>query len=513
MFKLKAGFKPKAGLKNNAGLVFALLMPFGNAALADISTPEQRSQLNVTLYQNGMALIQDSRTLALEAGIQTIRFQGVTPEIIADSALLVGNDLKVLERNYSFDLISLDALLKASIGKNLTLQLNGRYFGNQAGPYFVSAQLLAVQGQRMILKAQIPGEAQSKIIALPLNEYADLISFDEMPENLSESPTLSMDVQTSHAANVPTTLTYLSTGFDWQASYVADITSDNSINLAAWVSLDNNTTTPLNQARMQLLAGQVNRVTPVYKHQPQAMRMSDVMAAGVAEQENLGDYKLFTLPQPVDLAAKQKKQVSLFNAERVRVEKHYSLPVDLTYSFKRRKAEISLKLNNTQEAGLGMAMPAGIMRFYQTDHAGLRQFIGEVRVPDLDNREEYSANIGSAFGISSNNKTLRWDSAGWLQGELELINSQKKAVTAELLLQPISYGDKDQFRTTSLCETPANKNDSKLKLSLRPVTGAPKVLDVTEEGNGLCRVSVRLEADTRALFRYEYRAPAINSKK
>lgn len=499
-------------LKKYALLLLALSTP----SIAQDSTPEQRSQLNVTLYQNGMALIQDSRTLSLTSGIQEIRFQGVSPQIIADSALLAGSDITVLERNYTYDLISLEALLKASVGKKISLQLNGRYFGNQTGPYFVTAELIAVQNQRMVVKAQIPGshttgENTEKVIVLPINQYADLISFDQIPGHLSESPTLSMSVQTPHAGDLPVTLTYLSNGFSWQASYVSDITSDNSINLDAWVTLQNNTTIPLNQARMQLLAGEVNRASQPRQLRHKVQQDAEIVAmsaAPVAQLENVGDYKLFTLPRSVDLAAKQKKQVALFNSERVRVEKHYTLPINLTSNFKRRKAEVSLKLNNTKDAGLGIPMPAGIMRFYQTDHGGLRQFVGEVRIPDLDKHETYSANIGKAFGITGNNKTLRWDNAGWLQGELELINSQKKSVTTELLLQPLHHKVGKEYKRFPLCYTPKNQQESKLRLSLRPVTGKAKTTGVTEEGNGQCRVTIKLAPDSRALFRYEYRYPA-----
>ena len=493
-------------LKKMTALLLASAMP----AIAQDSTPEQRNQLNVTLYQNGMALIQDSRTLNLEQGIQNIRFQGVTPQIIADSALLAGTDINVLERNYTYDLISLEALLKASIGQQIGLQLNGRFFGNMAGPYFVNATLVAVQNQRMIIKADVPGENSQKILALPINQYGDLISFDQVPGHLSESPTLSMQVQANTAGESPVTLTYLSNGFDWQASYVSDITSETSINLDAWVTLQNHTNTALNDARVQLLAGEVNRAMPVHQLRNKMMQDAEMVAMApppAAQLENVGDYKLFTLPRNINLAAKQKKQVALFNAERVRVEKHYTLPLDLSHSAKRVKARVSLKLSNTPEAGLGTPMPAGIMRFYQQDHGGLRQFVGEVLIPDLDKHETYSANIGKAFGITANNKNLRWDNAGWLQGELELINSQKKSVISELVVQPLHYRVNKEYKRVSLCETPKGKQDAKLKLNFRPVTGGPKLVSVSEEDSGACRISVQLAPDTRSLYRYEYRIP------
>ena len=491
-------------LKKMTALLLASSMP----VIAQDSTPEQRNQLNVTLYQNGMALIQDSRTINLEQGIQNIRFQGVTPQIIADSALLAGTDINVLERNYTYDLISLEALLKASIGQKIGLQLNGRFFGNMGGPFFVNATLIAVQNQRMVIKADVPGETSQKILALPIDQYGDLISFDQVPGHLSESPTLSMQVQANAAGEAPVTLTYLSNGFDWQASYISDITSETSINLDAWVTLQNHTDVPLNDARVQLLAGEVNRAMPVHQLRNKMMQDAEMVAMAPpieAQLENVGDYKLFTLPRNISMAAKQKKQVALFNAERVRVEKHYSLPLDLSHSIKRVKARVSLKLSNTSEAGLGTPMPAGIMRFYQQDHAGLRQFVGEVRIPDLDKHETYSANIGKAFGITANNRNLRWDSAGWLQGELELINSQKKSVVSELIIQPLHYQVDKEYKRISLCEAPTDKQDVKLKLNFRPVTGGPKLVSVSQEDNGACRLSIQLAPDTRSLYRYEYR--------
>ncbi|MBB1485842.1 DUF4139 domain-containing protein [Oceanospirillum sediminis] len=481
--------------------------PPGQKANLIVSTPHDRQKLNLTLYQGGLALIQDGRSVDLKAGVQNIHFQGVTPEIIADSTLLDGSGFTVRERTYTYDLISLEALLKANTGKTIQLQLNGRYFGSSTGPYFVTAKLLTVQNGRILISTQIPGTEHERILALSLDDYADMISFNHIPDNLSESPALSIQVESDINGRTPVALTYLSNGFGWDASYVADLVSDQTLNLDAWVTLRNNTSVPLNKARIQLLAGEVSRAAPMYKHNRMESDNAPMMAMSAAPaggMENLGDYKLFTLPGEIDLSARQSKQVNLFSHEQVSIEKSYTLPIDLSHNTKQLKADIRLKLTNTEESGLGTPMPAGIMRFYQPDTSGLRQFIGEVRIPDLDKHQEHTALIGRAFGLSANNKTIRWDKAGWLQGELELINSQDTAMTADILLQPLLYRKDNDYKRIPLCQTSENQEIT-LRLSLRPAGGEADIVHVSQEGNGVCKVSVKLKPDTKASYHYEYR--------
>lgn len=471
-----------------------------------ISSPQDRSGMNITLYQNGIALIQDSRTLAVQKGIQQIHFQGVSTDIIPDSALLDGKDISVTDRSYTYNLLSLQSLLEANTGKNIRLQLNGRFFGNHSGPYFTEAKLLAVQNGQMIIKTQIPGTHEAQILSLALQEYSDMISFSHIPSDLSESPTLEMTLQAERTADTPVTLAYLSHGFGWQASYIADITTDETMNLDAWVTLENTTSTPITQASFQLLAGEVNRATPMYKNKSRQESMDMqvmAMSAPSGQPETLGDYQLFNLEGKIDLKARQNKQVNLFSVDRVKIQKQYTFPLNLSYSAKQLKANTEFRITNDAASGLNRPMPAGNMRFYQNDQNGLRQFIGEVHFPDLDKRQEHTATTGKAFGLSLSNKTIRWDKAGWLQGEVTLINSQDKALTADLLIQPLSYRQNDEYRRVPLCSVTDSGAD--LNLNLRSTEGSSRIVAVKPADNGACRVSVSLPADSENRYRYEYR--------
>lgn len=488
-------------------LAVAMALVAGQASAA-VSTPDDRVGLGVTLYQGGYALIQDAREVSLKAGEQAIEFQGVSPQLVHDSALLEGAGVDVLERTFSYDLVSLQSLLKANVGQVVRLQLNSRYFGDTGDdPVIKEARLLAVREGAMILK--VPGEddAGEQVMALPIARYGDMVSFTSVPEHLSESPTLSMTVDSDAGGTAPMNLTYLASGYDWEASYVASFADDESLDLDAWVTLTNNTGLALDNARVQLMAGQLNRVSQ--RPRPEVLRMAamdSVRAKSAVQPQAVGDYQLYTLPRAVDLAARQSKQTSLFEAEQVAVTKRYELSLDLTQVHKGAKPNVMVQLDNEAEAGLGMPMPAGVMRFYEADSEGRQQFVGEAQLPDLDRHQHFKAKLGNAFSLSIDNQALEVPVRnGQLKGVLTLANGGASTRRMDLLLQPVVTRANQPGTRTSLCATGSYHHEDRLKLDLDLDGTVISVSDVALEGDGVCRLSLDVPGDTRAEVGYQAR--------
>ena len=88
-------------------------------------------------------------------------------------------------------------------------------------------------------------------------------------------------------------------------------------------------------------------------------------------EESLFEYHLYTLERPATLKNNQVKQLSLLSADSVPVKKELVFDVS-----KSNNVQVVLNLNNSKEKGLGMPLPAGILRVYKADSGGQLQFLG-----------------------------------------------------------------------------------------------------------------------------------------
>lgn len=90
------------------------------SAAADTTVSQDAvKSLNVTVYNNGLGLVKDSRSVDLQKGENVLSFQGVSAQIQPETALFEGNGLKVREQNFNFDLLSRESLLRKFLGKDI----------------------------------------------------------------------------------------------------------------------------------------------------------------------------------------------------------------------------------------------------------------------------------------------------------------------------------------------------------------------------------------------------------
>ena len=416
-------------------LLAAIGMALSTSALATnvISVLDDQKELTITIYNNGLGLIKDTRRVTDEltkAGeITSISFQGVSGGIIPETSLLNGAQVK--EQNYSYDLLSHQSMLKAMLGRTI------RIYNPVAGEA-TEGQLLSSNGNRIMIKT-----TQGEILSVPKDSSHLEYGFLEVPENLSALPTLTMTVYPDKKQDNDWQLTYLTNGMAWKADYVIELNKNEKMNVTSWVTLSNNTAVDYKNAQVNLLAGSVNRAKPPQHQEMMAMSMKSSMDNSI-EASDVGDYKMYRLPFKTDVLNNQQKQVKMFNIADAKYTKTYTYTAGQAHygqtKTPKRKAKVNVEFENTAKSGLGLAMPKGVVRFYERDDAGELQFTGEDRINHTDKGEKLSFRLGEAFGVTieeviSNETQLRGKHT-MRETTLSLINSKNVPVVLSIA-QPL----------------------------------------------------------------------------
>ncbi len=230
-----------------AGIAAAALVA-GAAAAAEKPVPQDnRTGLAVTLYADGFGLIKDRRTVSLDAGANTLAFEGVSARMIPSSALVrAESGIRVLEQNFEFDLITPQTLLQRSVGKTIRVIRTHPTTGEDV---IEPAEVLAAgQGTVLRIGDRIETGVPGRLV------------FDSIPEGLRAEPALLLEVDSAAALERELQLAYLTDGLKWRAEYVVELDpKGDKLDLSAWASLSNSTGTAFSDADVQLVAGDVRR--------------------------------------------------------------------------------------------------------------------------------------------------------------------------------------------------------------------------------------------------------------
>ncbi len=389
---------PKAFIRLSAPIaVTALLASHSYAADSTINSQLQdQTGLAVTIYNGNLALVKDQRRLNIPKGEHDVAFMGVSGLIKPETALLRNtqdaNAVKVLEQNFDFDLLSPQKLLEKSLGKTIKI-----------------ARTNPATGKETLQNAEVLSTNNGVIVkigdTLETNPTGRFI-FDELPPNLRAQPTLTNTLSNKRSGAQTYELSYLTQGLNWQADYVAEITNSDTLDLASWVTLTNNSNTEYRDAKIQLIAGDVNQVQPKTRPLMMAARASNDFQES-APVEDLMEYKLYTLPRKTTLANAQTKQVSLFNASNVQSLQKLIFNASTISRYNKGQQPQSLKptvelhITNSKKANLGLALPKGIVRVYQRDSQGNAQFVGEDSINHTAENDTLKLTLGKSFDVGA----------------------------------------------------------------------------------------------------------------
>ena len=346
--------------------------------------------------------MRDVRNLQLARGVGSLRFMDiaatVNPATVHFRSLSEPSRVSVLEQNYEYDLLEPDKLLRKYVGREVTL-MRTRQEGGSTRQEEVKALLLSYNSAPV-------WKIGNEIVT---GMGADHIRFPELPDSLYSRPTLIWTVENEGAARHRVEASYLAGKLAWNADYVLTVArSDKAADLNGWVTLQNGSGTAFKNAKLQLVAGDLNRVRQQLGKMAMERRQ-DAMAPAAAQmtQEAFSDYHLYTLGRKTTINNNQTKQVSLLEGTDVPVAKRYVVEGQNYYYHNVQHPGAPLKdlvqvyyqFKNEQQGGLGIPMPAGVVRVYQEDSKGGVQFVGEDRITHTPKDETLNLKIGNAFDV------------------------------------------------------------------------------------------------------------------
>ncbi len=401
------------------------------------STLAQQKSVSVTIYNNNLALVKDQRLVNLTTGINTLALRDVSAQIRPETALLRSlnftTSFQTIEQNFDFDVLTPQKLLEKYVGKNVSIiklnPSNGAETSESAEVLSANNGVVLKIGNR--IETGMPGR----------------IVYENVPANLRDRPTLVTKINNKTAAEHLLELSYLTSGLSWKADYVAALNAkEDKIDLSGWVTLTNTSGTSYQNAKLQLVAGDVNRVPDRNPRVMMSLKTAEDMAStsNMAE-ESLLEYHLYTLDKSTTVEENQTKQVALLSASNIPARKALILSgADDYYSAnrgeigKQLKVAVYVEFDNKEAAKLGMPLPKGVMRVYKQDGQGNAQFVGEDQIDHTPKNETIRLKLGNAFDVTADKKqvdfkTLPRPAKGnnLVESAYEIVlkNAKKEAVT------------------------------------------------------------------------------------
>ena len=386
-----------------AVLVLGLAIAGVSAAQTQPATTTQKDQtdLSITVYNSNLALVRDVRKINLRTGTFPLHFEDVAasinPATVHLRSITDPSKLNVLEQNYEYDLLDPQKLLQKYVGREVTL-VRAETESNST-KYTETRALLLSDNNGPVWK--IGNEIVTGMAS-------DSYRFPDLPDNLYSRPTLIWTLDNTGAPTQTIEASYLTTNIQWKADYVLTVTRDEkTADLDGWVTLTNNSGASYDNATLQLVAGQINQVTPQRAYMELDKAVNAAVAAPPMTQENFSEYHLYTVTRRTSINNSESKQISLLNGSNIPINKTYVAEAQ-PYYFRNSQGignpitepvMVYYNFKNDQKSGLGMPLPAGTVRVYQGDSKGNIQFAGEDNIQHTPKDEALRIHVGNAFDV------------------------------------------------------------------------------------------------------------------
>ncbi|MGN3973982.1 DUF4139 domain-containing protein [Tsuneonella sp. SYSU-LHT278] len=378
-------------------LTLAAAAVTATAAIAQNPADRETAQgeLDVTIYNGNVALVQDVRRLDIDRGRSRIEFPDVSAQIRPETLSFNAADAGIVEQNFDFDLLTPAKMMEKAIGQTVTLIRTNPATGAETRE---RATVLSTAGGVVV-------KIGDRIEVLRDDGLPVRVVFDRVPPNLRARPTLAVTVDSDRGGVRPASIRYLTSGLGWSADYVALYDeARGTADMQGWVTLTNQTGTTFHDADTVLVAGSPstsgNNRTYRRPSPTPPPRGGFVPGTETAERERLGDYYLYPLPGRTTIANAQTKQVGFLDVQAVPARKIYARTVGWLASDDRPvNVASAIGFSTSREQGLGDALPAGTVRFYQRDARGTPQFVGESGIGHTPMGSALTLTTGDAFDL------------------------------------------------------------------------------------------------------------------
>ncbi|HWQ48092.1 MAG TPA: DUF4139 domain-containing protein [Methanosarcina sp.] len=334
----------------------------------------------ITVYNDNLALIKEKRKLNLKVGVQSVEYINVTSQIDPTSVLVedpINKKTAVLEQQYVYDLVSSSNLLDRYVGKEIKVtDIEGK---------IDTGKLLSHDEKGVVLERN-----DGSVVALQTSK----VDFSNA-SGLLTKPTLVWQIYSPTAGERDLLISYLTGGLSWKANYIVKTNANyTEADVKSWVSMDNKTGTNFENAKLKLVAGNINRILT---SQPRNLEYKATFAAPKSgfEGGTLFEYHLYTLEKPANLKNNQIKQLSLLSAD--------SMPVSKELVFDGQiddKIRTIIHIDNSEVKGLGIPLPKGVIGVYGADSEGQLQFLGEDQIDHTPKDKEIKLTVGYSFDVT-----------------------------------------------------------------------------------------------------------------
>jgi hypothetical protein len=414
------------------------------------------AQPSLTIYNQNFAVVRDTVPLDLKSGVNSIRYTGATAQVEPDSVVLRDpagkRTLQILEQNYRNDPVSQELLLSLFEGKTIDFQRE-RMKDNTATLEIVPGKIIRsgyVPGggaEQPIIEAG--GKLQFSLPGQPL--------FPSLGDDTVLKPTLNWLLQADRPGKLDAEVGYVTGGFDWSASYnlVAPEKGD-TLDVIGWITMNNQSGKTFEDAKIKLMAGDVNKIQPRMEtfggRMVKAAMAYDAPGAPAVTEKSFDEFHLYSIARPTTLHDRETKQVEFVSATSVRAPVIYVYDGIQGFGFafyggrnndpgygtqSNKKISVMREFVNAETNHLGIALPAGKLRFYRRNDDGQMEFTGENTIDHTPRNEIIRVKTGDSFDLVGERKQTDFKtdrSDKWMDETFEIKLRNRKTEPVEIRL-------------------------------------------------------------------------------
>jgi hypothetical protein len=422
------------------------------------------AQPALTIYNQDFAVVRDTVTLDLKSGVNNVRYADATARVEPDSVILRDpsgkHSLQIWEQNYRNDPVTQELLLSLFEGKTIDFETIRLKDNTQVRELILG---------KIIRSGYVPG-------GLTVNPYSDLPSggteqpiievsgklqftlpgtplFPDLGDDTVLKPTLNWLLQSDKPGKFDAEVSYITGGFTWEADYnLVSPEKGDTVDLIGWVTMNNQSGKTFRDAKIKLMAGDVNKIQPPHLTKLggrtlKAMNMADIAGPAVTEKA-FDEFHLYSLARPTTLLDRETKQVEFVRATDVKAPVIYvydgvpgcrfygGLNYDQSYGNEgNKKVRVMREFVNAETNHLGIALPKGKLRFYRRDADSQMEFVGEDQIDHTARNETVRVTTGSAFDLVGERKqtNFRVDTGDkWLDESFEIKLRDRKKEPVEI---------------------------------------------------------------------------------
>ena len=393
-----------------------------------VGSPHQRS---ITIYNNGIAFVQESKGFELQKnGSAYIVYEGVPDSIIIDSVLPEFSYKDTLLYSQTFEKNRVDSSVLLEYYKKHTLPIKFFKPTNSANERVLANGYILSNGSSVTIK-----DKNGRVYLVSLKD----IVFPALPKELSlTKPSLTWRVK-GKKGKQSVKLSYLTRGVKWRANYTINLAK--KAKLTGWITIDNRSGISYKDMKIYCIAGSVNVVRNIGKSMRVMFKSAMPTSENIAvKEESFGGFHLYKIPfkEDIELGSKQIKFISKKSVAYNEFAKlRWSMPTYPLRGVKKYSLSHIVYLKNDKTSGLGLPLPKGKIRVYKKDKSNNTHFLGESFIAHTPINDDIYLNIGKFFDIKVKVKQIAYKASRnrhhiYSKVNIQISNEDEKARVIKL---------------------------------------------------------------------------------